>query len=220
MSGFPIPIWPGLFAFSKIALFRAELYAEPCTTTSAWSNRVSGTPATSDTPAFTNFEQWRRTQGLDGDNPAASGHTTDDPDDDGVVNVIEYALGGDPLAPDRPGLEIIPGNNSIGLNWPEAEHLLDLAVSLEESTDLSAWASSPLSTTVTSGIRTANDTRVTMKRFTLILAVNTPFGEGWVHRTGAPDFRGFVGKAPSIPCRRSSDQRIKHSIAIREVIFN
>jgi hypothetical protein len=118
-------------------------------------------------PAVTTFEEWRGAQGLDGALRQSAGRTTDDPDSDGTVNLLEYALGGDPLAADAPGLSVTaPDAATLELTWPENPDLTDVTTTLRETTSLgAAWTPSPLATSAGPGVRSATDTRGGTNRF-------------------------------------------------------
>jgi hypothetical protein len=62
-----------------------------------------------------------------------------DPDGDGCCNLLEYAFGNDPLAPDfaRPALE--SGSDGFALITPESLAPSDLLLRLEVSADLAEW---------------------------------------------------------------------------------
>lgn len=143
----------------------AERLAEPVS--SALSNRVSATAATpAPTPAFTNFEEWRGQAGLDAAARAESGGSSHDPDRDGIPNLLEYALGRDPLRTDAEApLAVSDGGGGLLLEWDDVTDLLDVTVALAESDDLQSWSVSPLATTAASGVRSALDSRTATKRF-------------------------------------------------------
>ena len=71
-------------------------------------------------------------------NPARSSESAD-PDGDGCCNLLEYAFGNDPLAPDfaRPALE--SGSDGFALITPESLAPSDLLLRLEVSADLAEW---------------------------------------------------------------------------------
>ncbi len=114
-----------------------------------------GTP-----PPFTTFEQWRKARGLDGALRGDYGRTTDDPDGDGQNNLLEYVLGGDPLAGDSAGLAVAPASPaSIFLQWPENPAILDAWPVLQESAAFARWDDSSLPSSASAGVRFATDTR-------------------------------------------------------------
>lgn len=55
-------------------------------------------PASAATPPVATYADWQIDSGLDGGDPDQSGPTAD-PDGDAIPNLLEYALGGDPLLP-------------------------------------------------------------------------------------------------------------------------
>ena len=66
----------------------------------------------------------------------------DDPDNDGMANVLEYALRSDPLTSmlSSPFTVSLVGNNSVELAFPLTRTFPDdVAVSFERSTDLASW---------------------------------------------------------------------------------
>ena len=85
----------------------------------------------------TAYEAWAATYSLSGDNapPAA------DPDADGVNNLLEYALAGDPLVADAEGLPtgvLNPDGDKLTLTFHRAR--AELTYSIQGSVDLVLWA--------------------------------------------------------------------------------
>ncbi len=141
------------------------------TTSSAVASPASAVclaPA-SPAPAFVTFEEWRNAKGLAGALRASAGRTTDDPDGDGRVNLLEYLASTDPLASDAGGLALAPAPGSgLSLQWAETPDLLDGSLVLEETTSLAnavGWGTSPLVSTASAGIRSAADPRTGAARF-------------------------------------------------------
>lgn len=70
--------------------------------------------------------------------PALSGDSAD-PDGDGRQNLLEYALGGEPLLPDEAPVQAVAGPDGLALNFPERVAASDLLYHLSESPDLHHW---------------------------------------------------------------------------------
>lgn len=86
------------------------------------------------------FSEWQATKFTTGDlaDPGISGAAAD-PDADGCSNLLEYAFGRDPLAPDRGTPSIEQSSGGLTLTYPEAIAPTDLFYRLEESPDLTLW---------------------------------------------------------------------------------
>jgi hypothetical protein len=106
-------------------------------------NLEGGLPATG-------FDDWRAAHfsGADLQNPAISGPAAD-PDGDGVTNLLEYALGGNPGAPSRDrlpsiGMEAIEVEGVtavyLTLSFSRPSDVADVNYAVESSADLSNWA--------------------------------------------------------------------------------
>lgn len=120
------------------------------------------------------IEQWRQARfGANASNPAIAGNTAD-PDFDGRMNLLEYALGLDPLAPDAdslvPDLETIGPNQFLRLTLPRNPAATDVDFTIESSDNLTqplSWSS--LGTTVEintpSQLRTRDNNPITAADF-------------------------------------------------------
>ena len=86
---------------------------------------------------LTAFEQWQANQFTD----PAFAFPTDDPDDDGVANLIEYAHGTDPLAKTSQAASLISkaSDNQIELIVPFTTDDPDITWILEQSSNLINW---------------------------------------------------------------------------------
>ncbi|MCH1507256.1 MAG: lamin tail domain-containing protein [Verrucomicrobiales bacterium] len=86
---------------------------------------------------LTAFEQWQANQFTD----PAFAFPTDDPDDDGVANLIEYAQGTDPLAKTSQAASLISkaSDNQIELIVPFTTDDPDITWILEQSSNLINW---------------------------------------------------------------------------------
>ena len=86
-----------------------------------------------------------------GNDPTAAALTAD-PDLDGLTNLVEYALGTNPLLPNQLPLRVCPQAGSICVEYDRRPGLTDLTVTPMESPQLSSWqpilqASPPLQNT-------------------------------------------------------------------------
>ena len=90
--------------------------------------------------------EWRATHfGMDAGNDAIAGPAAD-PEGDGLVNLIEYALALDPRAPSALlapfGLSVIAGSESYGaITFTRATMSTDVSITVETSPDFATWAS-------------------------------------------------------------------------------
>lgn len=116
----------------------------------AISWHVSGDPG--GTPAgqtVTTFAVWRQRYFPDG---GADSGPDADPDDDGIPNLLEFACGSTPLAPDfiKPDCTLIPGGRTDQLSlWLRRRKILSGTWTLESSPDLEKWTAVPCTVTVT-----------------------------------------------------------------------
>ena len=86
------------------------------------------------------FSDWATLSGLDGSAGRAAGET-DDPDGDGMANLLEYVLGGDPLASDSailPATTVSSGYLTLTFTRTDSSEN-DQALSVETSADLTTW---------------------------------------------------------------------------------
>lgn len=83
-----------------------------------------------------------------------------DPDADGQPNLLEYALGRDPLAADAPaanaGRLTLPGGVYPTLTYTRPSGLTDVTYAVESSTDLSSWSRSTADVVLVSSTTAAN----------------------------------------------------------------
>lgn len=74
-----------------------------------------------------------------------------DPDDDGIFNLLEYALRLDPLTPDVNALPTIERSaDTVSLTYRKSNAASDLTFTVEQSTDLVNWAPAQTQDTVLS----------------------------------------------------------------------
>jgi len=82
-----------------------------------------------------------------------------DPDGDGVPNIVEFAVGGNPLAPDASlaRLQAMPmASGQFSFQYRQRQNLGDVASVIESSTNLAIWSPiSPLSTATISNLGNA-----------------------------------------------------------------
>lgn len=86
------------------------------------------------------FSAWQETKFTTGElaDPAISGPNAD-PDGDGRPNLLEYAYGLEPLAPDQDESTVTAGPNGLTLTYPEVVAATDILYHLAESPDLQHW---------------------------------------------------------------------------------
>jgi autotransporter-associated beta strand protein len=90
------------------------------------------------TPLHTPFELWRQTYfGADWDNPAVAGDPVDG-DRDGLVNLMEYALGTDPRIADPGVLQGSTDGGKLGISFTRNTAAADLTISVKAADDLSS----------------------------------------------------------------------------------
>ena len=88
------------------------------------------------------FDAWRVVKFAAAANTAGIGTALDDPDNDGINNLLEYALGGNPLAADTASLPVGGNATSNGesfLTLAFTRAASDIDYTLEVSNDLSVW---------------------------------------------------------------------------------
>ena len=108
------------------------------------------------------FAEWRQTHGLDGSLGALYSRSTEDPDGDGVANLLEYALGSLPNSPDPVPFQM-PVAGSLA--WSINRNASDFVLSLEESTNLTAWVPSSLLPSTNGPSVGVSDSRFGTRRF-------------------------------------------------------
>ncbi len=104
-------------------------------------------------PAPTTFDRWRATQTWS----AASQLDTADPDGDGRNNLLEYALGSSPTAPNPELTPQIIGTDLV-LTYTLDPRKTDLTYITETSTDLLTWT--PVASTLVSATADFAQTRI------------------------------------------------------------
>ncbi|MCC5804962.1 MAG: hypothetical protein JJU00_01420 [Opitutales bacterium] len=98
----------------------------------------------------TPLQQWRQTHfgTMENAGDAADGA---DPDGDGIPNLVEYALGGDPMEPfsaalPERGYAVVDGENYLTLSVQRDPEAAGVVWSIEVSPDLASWHEGPLHT--------------------------------------------------------------------------
>ena len=107
-------------------------------------------------------------------NPAVSGDLAD-PDGDGVVNLLEYALNLDPLSASRAGLPVVApatqnGTTNLTLTYTKLKTATDLTYVVEVSADLLTWKSGSGYTTDVAVLDQGTTQQVTTRDLTAISA--------------------------------------------------
>ncbi|MDA0811311.1 MAG: hypothetical protein O3C21_02810 [Verrucomicrobia bacterium] len=88
----------------------------------------------SDFEVIGDFATWASAIGL------AGAKETSDPDFDGLENVVEYALGTDPLSREADGLTMVETESGVWVTYPFApDRQTGVDTALEVSTDLAQW---------------------------------------------------------------------------------
>ncbi|MES2707465.1 MAG: lamin tail domain-containing protein [Verrucomicrobiota bacterium] len=149
--------WPGDADGGGPSLELSDPAAAPLTTAAekgTWlslpgpwraSSEPHGTPGYAGAgPAVSGYAEWAAAA-FPANTPAADLEKPADPDRDGLVNLLEFALGLNPISADPPPITIIPGTAAGGA--PEFQFNLranaaGLTVKIQVSNDLSTWDSS------------------------------------------------------------------------------
>lgn len=154
--------------------FRVSAYQGSTASPSSSILRVFALAPATPAPAPATFAEWRSTHQLDGGHRPFAGQAFADPDADGRPNFLEYLLDSDPWIADAagPALGFAPGGGR-SLHWTENPAALDGTLTLEESTDLTAWQTSPLPATATPDGRAVTDLRASAARFYRLKATAT-----------------------------------------------
>jgi len=102
----------------------------------------TGSLTVTDSPVVGGYASWAAAKGLDG-TPGKANGPTDDPEYDGIENLLEYVLNGNPLASD---MAILPTQSIVGTNFVfsftrRIDSAADTTQSYESSTNLSDWTS-------------------------------------------------------------------------------
>ena len=110
---------------------------------------ITGTGILNATTGTVTFSKWAASMGLDGSSGKASGFD-DDPDNDGMVNGLEYVLGGNPLSSDgssaRPTSTLANGYLTLSFHRSTAS-IGGVTLSVDYGTTLTSWTSVPIGTT-------------------------------------------------------------------------
>ena len=106
--------------------------------------------------------------------PAVSGDFAD-PDEDGIVNLLEYALNLDPLTASRAGLPVAApatqnGTTNLTLTYTEVKAATDLTYVVEVSADLVTWNSGSAYTATVAVLDQGTTEQVTTRDLTAISA--------------------------------------------------
>ncbi|NCF85313.1 MAG: hypothetical protein GWQ08_07240 [Verrucomicrobiaceae bacterium] len=127
--------WPMGADGSGYSLVRDESAGDPAIA-DTWrvSSDLLGSPGReSSPPSESGYTQWKQANGLSDDQA--------DPDQDGLVHFMEYAVGGDPLEPniDQPIEVSRLGAETLLISVLQADAAIDVEIVLESSDDLVTW---------------------------------------------------------------------------------
>jgi len=157
----------------------------PTTVTFVVSDGVASSAQTFNVTVLNVAQTWRQQNfGANWNNDSIAGDAAD-PDGDGVSNLLERALGLDPLAPSSGGLpvvgeQVIAGSSYLTITFTRSIAATDLTYTVEVSSDLAMWNSG---STYSSGGNTpgnSNTTEVSRTANggveTIVVRDNTPIG--------------------------------------------
>ncbi len=123
----------------------------PLPTVWALSANKGGSPGAADTDFANGYEGWRFNywELTELTTPGALVGVEDDPDNDGMNNFAEYCYGHNPRVADTSALSTASTVNVLGVDYPAItitrRHLaVDVAWSIEESSDLTDWQATPI----------------------------------------------------------------------------
>jgi len=122
----------------------------------------SGGSSQIDAQPLTIAQAWRQQKfGAEWNNDAISGNNAD-PDNDGIVNLMERAFDGDPNSPDPIILpRIDPTQPPLSIIFRKAKAATDLSIEIQESTDLVQWQ-----TVADTSVLVSQDSSSETRRFT------------------------------------------------------
>jgi polygalacturonase len=105
------------------------------------------------------FASWATATGLTGTNAAA----TADPDSDGIVNYVEYALGLSPTTPDTNALpKLIPKNGQMVFRFTRPNYVTGTSYVVQSTTNLVTLNWTPVTTTIESVTATTQTLKATL----------------------------------------------------------
>ena len=103
------------------------------------------------TAPATGFTSWAASKGL----TASNNGTTQDPDHDGTSNLLEYVLGGNPLASDSTSTQPVQSSDSNNVYYTfnrSVDSKADTTQKVQWSTDLATWHDIAVGSASSSGI--------------------------------------------------------------------
>lgn len=114
---------------------------------------AAATPGKSTNPAPSGYDAWAAENNL-------AGSPQDDPDRDGIPNLVEYLIGSNPAAPNGNQLpQPIREGASLTFTWQKVLNRTDVSGTVESSVNLSTWTPVPdLSVSTAGGIETRRAT--------------------------------------------------------------
>lgn len=151
-------------AASRTATLTPALPSGTSTVTLTVSDGAATSSRTFTFTLLTQAETWRR-QNFGSTLDSGSAADTADTDGDGLANLLERALGGNPNAPDPQLLPVIdPGAPLLNLVYPRSKAANDLLFIVQESPDLSpdSWVPAAGTSTVLNETGTAQTIRFTV----------------------------------------------------------
>lgn len=172
-DSFPWPTSPDGDGFSLVLVAPETAPDHAIAANWAAGSNLNGTPGSLDTPAH-GFPSWQEDQFTPAQlaNPLISGPNAD-PDQDGIVNLLEYAFLSDPLSPNpqaefiQVGTTLIDLETYLTITFPVRDPVGDLSYTPQISVDLEGWDEGPTHLIQTSNTDRGDGSRETTYRSVL-----------------------------------------------------